>query len=64
MIIPIIKERYDSKELILLFNKYVQKGLSPIWVDPYCQFVCNIDNVPYKFTQINNGKLTKEIISI
>ena len=64
MIIPILNERYDSSELVALFNKYKNKGLSPIWVDPYCQFVCNISNTPYKFTQINNGKLHKDIISI
>lgn len=64
MLIPIINERYDSSKLVDLFNKYKSKGLTPIWVDPYCQFVCNIDNIPYRFTQINNGKLTKEIIQL
>lgn len=61
--IKLIIERYDNDKLIKLFNKLDSEGYSPLWNDPYCQFVCKINNKNYKFTvEPNTDKIVKELI--
>ena len=56
----IIRERYDNKKLISMYNKLEKQGHSPLWNDPYCQFVCKIGNDNFKFTfNPNTNKITK-----
>ena len=63
--IELIVERYDNNKLIKLFNKLDSEGYSPLWNDPYCQFVCKINNKNYKFTiKPDTNKIVKELIGI
>ena len=50
----VIEERYDNNKLIKTFNKLVKQNYSPLWVDPYCVFVCKIDNKNYMFKAEHN----------
>lgn len=45
----VLKERYDNTKLIHMFDSLVAKGSTPMWVDPYCEFVCHIGNKNYRF---------------
>lgn len=56
-----LKERFDSEKLIKLFDSLVNQNYSPLWVDPYCVFVCSINGINYMFRAENN-KIKKEII--
>lgn len=56
-----LKERFDSEKLIKLFDSLVNQNYSPLWVDPYCVFVCKIGNNNYIF-RINGNSIDKEII--
>lgn len=57
----VLKERYDNSKLIKLYDKLVFKQYSPLWVDPYCVFVCKVDGKNYIYKAIDN-KIIKKVI--
>lgn len=61
----ILQERYDSKKLIQLFDNLVAKGSTPMWVDPYCEFVCLVNNKNYRFVyEPDTNRIYKELIDV
>jgi hypothetical protein len=57
----VLKERYDNSKLIKLYDKLVSKHYSPLWVDPYCVFVCKVDDKNYIY-RANGNKIDRKVI--
>lgn len=58
-----IKERFDSKELIKIFNSLENQNYTPMWIDPCCVFVCLIDGkvIKYEYNPDTNRIMQKVI---